>query len=243
LIPITRRPLPAQITARLAGKTAAIAASAAPRQTARTNWSRAAGTRRLLRTQLLGMCARPSFCMYCYESRGTDVDHFTPIVHDPLQTFEWRNHILACGYCNQQAKKENFPVDPAGLPLLLDPSVDDSADHMTLASTGHFIDLTPRGRETIDVLGLNARSELVEARYRSWRGVVRVFAQAARENRAIDADDLEDLRFLPVVDAFHHFAHDVPTGRLAHKAVAPDLIRYALRHLPVLRSVFPGCRL
>lgn len=181
--------------------------------------------------------------MYCYESRGTDVDHFVPIALDPVQTFEWKNHILACGYCNQQAKKENFPVDLAGHSLLLDPSVDDSADHMTLASTGHFIDLTPQGRETIDVLGLNARSELVEARYRSWRGVIRVFAQAAREKHSIDTDDLEDLRFLPVVDAFHHFAHDVATGRLGHKAVAPELARYALHNLPVLKSVFPGCRL
>lgn len=189
------------------------------------------------------MCARPSFCMYCYESRGTDVDHFVPIARDPLLTFAWDNHILACGYCNQQAKKENFPVDPAGHPLLLDPSADDSADHMTLASTGLFIDLTPEGRETIDVLGLNARSELVEARYRSWRGVIRVFAQAARDRRAINTDDLEDLRFLPVVDAFHHFAHDVAAGRLVHKAVAPDLALHALGHLPVLRSVFSRCRL
>lgn len=181
--------------------------------------------------------------MYCYESRGTDVDHFVPIVRDPVLTFEWGNHILACGYCNQQAKKERFPLDSAGHPLLLDPGVDDSADHMTLTSTGHFINLTPRGRETIELLGLNIRSDLVEGRYRSWRGVIRVFAQAAREHRPLDADDLEDLRFLPVVDAFHHFAHDVATGRLGKKAVAPDVISYARRNLPVLKSIFPRCRL
>ncbi|GIJ44075.1 hypothetical protein Val02_09610 [Virgisporangium aliadipatigenens] len=181
--------------------------------------------------------------MYCYESRGTDVDHFVPIARDPMTTFEWNNHILACGYCNQQAKKEKFPLDPVGNPLLLDPSVDDSADHMTLASTGHFIDLTPQGRETIDLLRLNARSALVEARYRSWRGVIRVFANAEREGRPIDAEDLEDLRFLPVVDAFHHFAHDVSADRLVHKAVAPALARHARQHLSVLRSVFPDCGL
>lgn len=146
------------------------------------------------------MCARPAFCMYCYESRGTDVDHFVPIARDPAQAFEWTNHILACGYCNQH-------------------------------------------RETIDVLRLNSRSELVEARYRSWRGVIRVFAQAAQQNRTVDRDDVEDLRFLPVVDAFHHFAHDVAAGRLGLKSVAPELARHARRDLPILRSVFPGCRL
>ena len=243
MIPITRRPLPAQISRRLADKTANIVASVTPLKTARASWSGAAGTRRRLKEHLLGMCARPSFCMYCYESRGTDVDHFVPIARNPVRTFEWENHLLACGFCNQQAKVEKFPVDPAGRPLLLDPSADDSADHMTLASTGHFIDLTPQGRETIEVLRLNARSELVEARYRSWRGVIRVFAQAASAKSPVGADDLEDLRFLPVVDAFHHFVHDAATGRLVHKAVSPDLARYAVRNLPVLRSVFPGCRL
>jgi hypothetical protein len=70
-----------------------------------------------------------------------------------------------------------------------------------------------------------------------------VFTQAAREKPSIDTDDLKDLRFLPVVDAFHHFAHDVVTDRLRHKAVAPELARYALHNLPVLKSVFPGCGL
>jgi uncharacterized protein (TIGR02646 family) len=243
LIPIVRQPLPVPISARLADKTAKIIASTTPQKTARASWSNASDTRRHLKIELLSMCARPSFCMYCYESRGTDVDHFVPIARDPVLTFEWNNHILACGYCNQQAKQERFPVDTSGHPLLLDPSVDDSADHMTLSTTGDFIDLTPRGAETITVLGLNSRSELVEARYRSWRGVIRVFAQAAQDRRSIDADDLEDLRFQPVVDAFHHFAHDISAGRLAHKAVAPDLADFALRNLPILRTIFASCRL
>ena len=69
------------------------------------------------------MCACPAFCMYCYESRGTDVDHFVLIARDPMLTFEWNNHILACGYCNQQAKREIFPTDRSGHPLRLDPGV------------------------------------------------------------------------------------------------------------------------
>ncbi|BCJ44689.1 hypothetical protein GCM10010168_15020 [Actinoplanes ianthinogenes] len=189
------------------------------------------------------MCARPAFCMYCHESRGTDVDHYEPIKRDPLRTFEWPNHLLACSYCNQQAKQEAFPLDSAGTPLLLDPAADDAADHMTLASTGVFIELTARGAETIAVLGLNRRPELVQARLVSWRGVIRVFEQAARAGDALTADDLEDLRFLPVVDAFHHFAHDVAAGRLGLKGVRPALTAYARNKLSVISGVFPGCRL
>jgi hypothetical protein len=181
--------------------------------------------------------------MYCHESRGTDVDHFVPIARDPVLTFHWHNHILACGYCNQQAKKEVFPLDSAGHPLLLDPSVDDAADHMTLSTTGEFIDLTDRGAATIKILGLNDRSELIRARYVSWRGVVRIFEQAAQRRSPLEVDDLEDLRFLPVVDSFHHFAHDVSTGRLTQKAVAPDTAIFAARNIPVLATIFPICRL
>ncbi|XVV11076.1 HNH endonuclease [Actinoplanes sp. CA-131856] len=238
-----RRPLPAETAALLGDKTKAIAASATPQKFARASWTSSGATRRVLKRQLTAMCARPSFCMYCYESRGTDVDHFVPITLDPMLTFEWNNHILACGYCNQQAKKEYFPVDGSGHTLLLDPSVDDSADHMTLSTSGELIDLTSRGAETIAVLGLNTRSELVEARYRSWRGVVRVFDQIARERRSVDAEDVEDLRFQPVVDALHHFAHDVSSRRLAYKAVGPAVVASAYRSLPALRSIFPLCRL
>jgi hypothetical protein len=243
LIPIVREPLSGEIAGRLAEKTAGIAASATPAKTARTAWAGSGRTRRSLKNRLITMCARPSFCMYCYESRGTDVDHFVPIVRDPILTFEWENHILACGFCNQQAKKEYFPLDSRGHPLLLDPGADDSADHMTLSTSGEFIDLTRRGLETIKVLGLNTRSELVEARYRSWRGVIRVFEHAANEHRGIGADDIEDLRFQPVVDALHHFAHDVGAGRLAFKAVPSGLADFASRSLPALQALFPRCQL
>lgn len=240
MIPVMRRPLPAELSTTLFSKTATIVASSTRYETARASWRGAGTVRRRLRAELATMCARPAFCMYCHESRGTDVDHYVPIARDPLLTFEWRNHLLACGYCNQQAKNERFLLDSAGHPLLLDPSQDDSADHMTMSTTGEFIDLTARGAETIKTLGLNARRDLVEARHRSWRGVIRVFERAAQEG-SLSTDDLEDLRFLPVVDAFHHFAHDVATGRLAKKAVIPAVASFAVGTVDVLRGVFPSC--
>jgi uncharacterized protein (TIGR02646 family) len=227
----------------MANRTAGIATSTDRRVQARASWNAARSVRRKLKDHLTGMCARPAFCMYCHESRGTDVDHFVPIVRDPMLTFEWRNHILACGFCNQQAKNEVFPVDPSGHPLLLDPDTDDSGDHMTLSTSGEFIDLTARGATTIDVLRLNDRTELVDARFRSWRWILRIFDDAVDRGAGITEDDLEDLRFLPIVDAFHHFAHDVATGRLTRKAVKPSTARFAAANIAVLRRVFPDCRL
>ncbi len=243
MIPFARQPLPAELSATLAARTAQLRSSTDRYGDARKAWTSAGSTRRGLKRHLSTACIRPAFCMYCHESRGTDVDHYEPIKRDPLRTFDWHNHLLACSYCNQQAKQEVFPLDPAGRPLLLDPASDDAADHMTLASTGEFIDLTPRGAETIAVLGLNRRGELVQARYRSWRGVVRIFEQAARAETVLSVDDLEDLRFLPVVDAFHHFAHDIATGRLPLKGVRAGIVSYAQRNLTLIRALFSACRL
>lgn len=206
MIPIVRQPLPAALSATLADKTTQIATSATPQQQARSSWSGSGSTRRQLKTRLTTMCARPAFCMYCHESRGTDVDHFEPIASRPLRTF-------------------------------------DRANHMTLSMTGEFIDLTVRGAETIEVLGLNKRSELVRARYMSWRGIIRVFEQVAQRRRPLDVDDLEELRFLPVIDALHHFAHDVGVDRLTRKAVSPRIAAFAARNLAVLSGIFPACRL
>jgi uncharacterized protein (TIGR02646 family) len=243
LIPFTRQPLTALLTTQMRDKTAVITASPTPTRTARSTWKNASGLRQELKARLATMSARPSFCMYCYESRGTDVDHFEPIARDPLLTFTWSNHLLACGFCNQQAKKEHFPVDAIGHPLLIDPSVDDSADDMTLSSAGDFIELTPRGAATIAVLRLNDRTDLVDARFKSWRHVIRVFTQAVQSGGPLSVTDVEDLRCLPVADAFHHFAHDVKLHRLGAKGVHPRLAAYASECLPTLRDVFPRCDL
>jgi hypothetical protein len=114
---------------------------------------------------------------------------------------------------------------------------------MTLSTAGDFIELTPRGAATIAVLRLNGRADLVEARYRSLRHILRIFAEADRAGRLLTLDHIEDLRFLPVVDTFHHFAHDVSAGRLKYKAVAPQLAAFAEHNLPTLRTIFASCQL
>lgn len=35
-------------------------------------------------------------CMYCGDNQGTDIDHFEPLARNPLRTFDWLNHLLAC---------------------------------------------------------------------------------------------------------------------------------------------------
>ncbi|MER6946561.1 HNH endonuclease [Nonomuraea sp. NPDC000554] len=102
--------------------------------------------------------------MYCGDSRGTDIDHFEPINSSPLRTFDWMNHLLACSSCNSNSKRDQFPCDANGTPLLIDPTIDDPYDHLRLIlSTGFYRGNTPKGKTTIDVLRLN-RGDLQRGR-------------------------------------------------------------------------------
>ena len=105
-----------------------------------------------------------SRCMYCGDSEGSAVDHFEPVAENPLRAFNWMNHLLACSRCNSDYKREQFPRDPQGAPLLLDPTCDDPAEHLHLIlAAGWYKGETERGKRTIEVLGLN-REVLVKGR-------------------------------------------------------------------------------
>ena len=122
-----------------------------------------------------------------------DVDHYRPkakVEEDTEHTgywwlaYDWRNLLYSCRYCNQEHKKNFFPLLKGGIrarvpedeltderPALLNPYVDDaekcfgyewvrSAQHM-VEVTG--VDCEGRGRTSIQVLGLN-RYTLAEQR-------------------------------------------------------------------------------
>lgn len=172
MIRIHRIPLPADTVARMDAHTRDITANAQPAARAKALWKHTT-VRRHVHTVLAGTLAAmaPGLdrCMYCGDSQGTDIDHFEPLSLTPVRTFDWTNHLLACSLCNSHAKRDAFPVDPTGSPLLVDPSADDPAEHLHLVlATGQYIALTPRGEETRKVFGLN-RGVLVRGRRNVYR--------------------------------------------------------------------------
>ncbi|MET8862133.1 HNH endonuclease [Nonomuraea sp. NPDC004580] len=164
MIRITRLDLEADLSRRLQQRTDQLMATGADARAARRAWSRARVETTRIREKLQEMSSALERCMYCGDSRGTDVDHFEPLNLAPVRTFDWLNHLLACSSCNSNAKRERFPCDEAGEPLLIDPTAEDPFDHLRLVlSTGAYRGLTLKGRTTIDVLDLN-RGELRRGR-------------------------------------------------------------------------------
>lgn len=165
MIPLQRPPLTEQLAVELARRTEAIRKAGPTTATGRAAWRTARDPKAKLRTLLHRMTPGLLRCMYCGDNLGTDIDHFEPIARAPLRTFDWHNHLLACAYCNSNQKRDRFPCDPAGFPLLIDPATEDPADHLLLyLESGAYQGLTAKGHATIDVFALNSRTELVRGR-------------------------------------------------------------------------------
>ena len=122
---------------------------------------------------------------------------------------DWRNLLPSCTDCNQPStvdgrkigKHNRFPVegehafDPDQLgeekPLLLNPVLDSPESHLSVdTETGALLWNSPRGRATIDVLGLNVRDRLPQERRRVMREVkallVSYIASDGRDKAPLD---------------------------------------------------------
>lgn len=167
---LTRLDLPAEIQGELDDKTTQVENAADPRAESDRLWTGRGRLFDALRARLAAFGSGRQRCMYCEDSAGTDIDHFHPRTRYPLRTFEWLNHLLACADCNRR-KSQTFPVDDEGASILVNPTSEDPREHIAFSpSTGRFVDLTERGRQSIQVYALN-RGYLAQGRMDAWRAL------------------------------------------------------------------------
>lgn len=105
-------------------------------------------------------------CAFC-ESRmahvsSPHIEHYRPKSNFFDQMFVWQNWLLSCGRCNDK-KWAHFP-DCGGQPCLLDPTTENPNENIDFLGA-QILDKTPRGAETIKLIGLD-RTPLVEERAR-----------------------------------------------------------------------------
>lgn len=201
---LSRRSLPDRAAQYLREKQAAVAGGAP----ARSTWENARPTKAmgLVEGTLKGMVGKRARCMYCEDSRGTDIDHFWPMSRYRDRTFVWENLLWSCTDCNRH-KLARFVVDEHGLPLLIDPTADDPWDYLFYDTrTGNItarFHVRPamedvRGKETVDSLPPLGNEAVVEGRLRTYRNIrkaVRTFLdQAPKDPAEARADLLESIR-------------------------------------------------
>ena len=121
-----------------------------------------------IRSKLKKMAWGRERCMYCEDNQGTHIDHFYPKSQYPCRAFEWENFLLACESCNSNYKRNQFPLDPNGTPLLIDPTREEPREHLLLSpTTGILKAKSPKGKASIEVFGLY-RATLEEGRGNDW---------------------------------------------------------------------------
>ncbi|TQM85567.1 hypothetical protein FHX81_8059 [Saccharothrix saharensis] len=213
---------------------------------ARELWRSRSAVKHDLRAALGTFAAGRDRCMYCGDNEGTDIDHYRPVSLKPLLTFAWLNHLLACSRCNSHHKRDEFPVDGDGEPLLLDPTVD-PAEHLFLAlNVGLYLALTPRGDATIRVCGLN-RDVLARGRRTAFDTVtllLRQWAPAANRFAVAFRDGTEDALIIePELMMIERTICEQPFAdvlyamvRQANGAGADEVFSDREDLLPVLRS-------
>lgn len=168
---------------------------------------------REVRRILAELCSGNRRCCYCEDSVADEVEHIRPKDLYPEAVFCWSNYLYACGPCNgrkndrfavilptgerrEVTRRPSDPVAPpiAGQPAFINPRLEDPLHLLDLELLDTFWllpaeDLHPtdalRAEYTVEVLGLNSREGLVQARrtaYGSYRARLHEFRSKARRN-------------------------------------------------------------
>jgi uncharacterized protein (TIGR02646 family) len=158
---------------------------------------------------LVAMSGPRGRCMFCEDSRGTDIDHVWPMIPYRERTFLWPNMLWLCGGCNRK-KGNRFDLDAAGAPLLIDPTAEDPWDYLFFEpDTGMIVARVdpqtgtshPKGEYTTSpaVLPLNIEA-VTDGRRRTYRCLcraVRRFLDVAHnvgDPSAAEVELLEEVR-------------------------------------------------
>lgn len=150
-----------------------------------------------IRETLTIMCSGARRCCYCEDSVADEIEHIRPKDLYPERVFVWENYVYACGPCNgpknnkfavidaatgnlvEVNRPKNMPVLPPqpGQPALIDPRSEDPLEYLELDLLGTFYFVPKnnlaaikllRANYTLDVLHLNDRDYLVDARKESY---------------------------------------------------------------------------
>lgn len=154
-------------------------------------------------------------CAYCESllevSSAAQIEHFRPktysqqgkggAIHRPgyyWLAYDWNNLLAACSVCNQQYKKNYFPLEDDSQradrhtrtlshenPLLINPYMDNPDIHI-IFHREIAVGLTPKGETSIEYYGLNRKALLKERqeKYETFRILedIRKLLEARREN-------------------------------------------------------------
>jgi uncharacterized protein (TIGR02646 family) len=141
----------------------------------------------IIRKELYSLCVFEGVCNYCEQSEANDIEHIFPKSFFPEKTFAWENYLLACKQCNSAFKLDKCHVlnnfdelqyvvrgkePPFKRVAFINPRIEDPSIFMILNLLTFKFEEIPgiskadsnRVRSTLEILELNRRDVLLEAR-------------------------------------------------------------------------------
>lgn len=206
-------------------------------------------TFREVRQVLTKMCCGCRRCGYCEDSVADEVEHIKPKDIYPEAVFLWENYLYACGTCNSpknnkyavfsyttgkltevSRKRGAVVIEPeAGDPVLIDPRTEDPLKFMEIDLRGTFwfsASHPPDSRNyqranyTIEVLRLNDKDYLVEARKEAFKNYQARLEQYITQKQA--GATPEELNYL--ISAIQRMSHPTVWREMQRQQhLMPDL--------------------
>ena len=193
---VQRLPLTSQSLSFLLKRTQKVAGTNDARAEAKRLWKMQNNKAfREIREVLGRMATGIERCMYCEDSEGTAIEHFWPKAVYPDRAFDWPNYLIACSRCNSNFKRDQFPLDGGGQPLLVNPAEEDPLDHLAFSpKTGIYVTRpgSDKGDPSIAVFGIN-RSTLILGRQDAWTVLERLLVDYARARFAGEDEQAEKI--------------------------------------------------
>ena len=221
---LQRLPLSPATLAFLDKRTASVAEASDSKAEAERLWSRQDNKAfHEVRSVLHEMASGIERCMYCEDSQGTAIDHFWPKAVYPDRAYSWANYLLACTLCNSNFKREQFPLDHMGQPLLLDPTAEDPLEHLAFSpSTGKYSGISPKGECSIQVFGL-FRASLEKGRKSAWDVLEILLPVYSEKRQAGDSAKAQDIE-----QAVRHYPFSGVLAALVRIVQGPDAVVVSL---------------
>ncbi|HLP57065.1 MAG TPA: HNH endonuclease [Fluviicola sp.] len=167
-----------------------------------------------IRAELYNLCVFVGVCNYCEQSEANDIEHIHPKSFFPEFSFVWDNYLLACKQCNSAFKLDKcYIIDPSdelfSVPrktepphkthALINPRTENPNDFMVLnLKTFRFMPLPDlskkdenRVKATLEILALNERDVLIEARKSASRHFYDLFERLVRIRESSSIVELE----------------------------------------------------
>ncbi len=140
-----------------------------------------------IKQTLIDMCVSVEVCNYCEQNEANDIEHISPKSFFPKLTFVWLNYLLACAKCNTILKSDKCYVldandnthfvkrgtqPPHPIYAFINPRLENPNDFLILNMQTFEFELMPglnkkdtaKAEKTLEILQLNERSKLLEAR-------------------------------------------------------------------------------